>query len=781
MLAWKPSFAIIDHNLYPEYSVGEFAACVNRGGIRMTTYVVGESQAAISLAALMLAACGGGGGGVPPPTYTVAGTVSGLAGSGLVLTDNGGAALAVSSNGSFKFTSRIAAGSPYSISVKANPTDPIQLCVVSNGSGVAGSTNVTDVAVTCTTTPLALFAGNLAGPGTVDGVGAAARFNNPIGLAIDVGGDMYVADTDNHAIRKITPTGVVTTLAGQAGISGSTDGIGPEARFSSPEGIAIDTTGTIYIADTGNVTIRKVTPTGAVTTFAGTAGAPGADDGIGAAARFSDPIGLAVDAGGDVYVADSEVDTIRKITATAVVTTLAGQVGISGSADGIGAAARFNGPTGIATDAAGNVYVADRLNSTIRKVTPAGLVTTLAGQVEVSGIADGVGASAQFALPFGTATDAAGNVYVADNSGDSIRKVTSAGVVTTLASGLVSDSNLGIFNDTGLTIDPAGNLYIADTSSTIRKITPTGRVTTLAGRAAVSGSANGIGPAAQFTAPQGIATDAAGNVYVAEILTIRKITPTGVVTTLAKDPFQRAIDVATDVKGNVYVTEGTAVSKITPAGVVTTLAGVYGVVGSADGIGASAEFFAAQGVAADAAGNLYIADTENYEIRKITPTGLVTTLAGQAGNPGIADGVGAAAQFTYPWSIAIDPGGIIYVTDKLSHTIRRITATGVVTTLAGQPGVPGSADGIGAAARFNNPTGIATDATGNVYVADNISTIRRITPTGVVSTVVGVPGQVGFSAGALPGIIGYPNEIAISGTSLYITLYNGVAIVQGLQ
>jgi sugar lactone lactonase YvrE len=728
----------------------------------------------------LLNACGGGGGGNGAPSLVnVGGTVSGLAGSGLVLTNNGSDALAVSSNGSFVFASKIPVGSAFSVAVKGQPTAAIQICVANNGSGVARSTNVTDVAVTCTTTPLALFAGNLAGPGTVDGVGAAARFNNPIGLAIDVGGDIYVADTDNNAIRKVTPAGVVTTLAGQPGISGSADGIGPEARFSSPKGIAIDTTGAIYIADTGNVTIRKVMPTGAVTTFAGTAGAPGADDGLGAAARFSDPIGLAVDAGGDVYVADSNVDTIRKITATGVVTTLAGTVGIEGSADGIGAAARFFSPTGVAADLEGNLYVADRLNSTIRKVTPVGLVTTLAGQAGVSGVADGIGAAAQFSVPFSTATDAAGNVYVADNSGDSIRKITSAGVVTTVRSGLAS--NLGGFNDTGLTVDPLGNLYIADTSSTIRKITPTGVVTTLAGQAGVSGSANGIGPAARFTTPGGIATDAAGNVYVAEYQTIRKITPSGVVTTLAKDPFQSAIDVATDVEGNVYVTEGTAVSKITPAGAVTTLAGVYGVVGSADGIGASAEFFGAQGIGADAAGNLYIADSQNNTIRKITSAGVVTTLAGQPGISGSADGIGPAAQFTYPYSIAIDPAGTIYVTDHDSQTIRRVTATGVVTTIAGQPGISGSADGIGAAARFNGPTGIATDAAGNVYVADNgNNTIRKIAPAGVVSTVVGVPGQAGFNGGALPGVIGYPREIAISGTSLYITLYNGVAVVQNV-
>ena len=185
--------------------------------------------------------------------------------------------------------------------------------------------------------------------------------------------------TRNDTIRKITPAGVVTTFAGTAGQSGSADGTGAAARFTNPEGTAVDGAGNVYVADTFNDTIRKITPAGVVTTLAGTAGQGGSADGTGAAARFAFPTGVAVDGAGNVYVADTDNDTIRKITPAGVVTTLAGTAGQSGSADGTGAAARFNSPFGLAVDGAGNIYVADEDNDAIREITPAGVVSTLAG------------------------------------------------------------------------------------------------------------------------------------------------------------------------------------------------------------------------------------------------------------------------------------------------------------------------------------------------------------------------------------------------------------------
>jgi len=218
-------------------------------------------------------------------------------------------------------------------------------------------------------------------PGSADGTGSAARFNSPAGVARDSAGNTYVADTANSTIRKITPAGVVTTFAGLAGSTGSANGTGSAARFNGPAAVAIDSVGNIFVADTNNHTIRKITPARVVSTFAGLAGSPGSTNGTGSSARFSFPSALAVDTANNIYAADTGNSTIRKITPARVVSTFAGLAGSPGSTDGTGSAARFRFPAGVAVDRAGtgNIYVADTSNFTIRKITPAGVVTTLAG------------------------------------------------------------------------------------------------------------------------------------------------------------------------------------------------------------------------------------------------------------------------------------------------------------------------------------------------------------------------------------------------------------------
>ena len=322
---------------------------------------------------------------------------------------------------------------------------------------------------------------------TVTAAPPSAGFGAPWGVATDAAGNVYVADAGNHTIRKITSAGVVSTLAGLAGSSGSTDGMGNAARFNQPRAVAVDAAGNVYVADTANHTIRTITPAGAVSTLAGSAGSTGSVNGTGNAARFNGPWGVAVDAAGNVYVGDANNFTIRRITSAGVVSTLAGSAGIFGSADGTGNAARFNGTWSVAVNAAGNIYVVDQ-GSTIREITPAGVVSTLAGSAGSTGSADGTGSTARFNDPYGVAVDAVGNVYVADAVNNTIRKVTPAGVVSTLA-GLA-----GIFGSTdgagsaarfffprGVAVDAAGNVYVADTNNdSIRKITPAGVVTTFA-------------------------------------------------------------------------------------------------------------------------------------------------------------------------------------------------------------------------------------------------------------------------------------------------------------
>ncbi len=324
-----------------------------------------------------------------------------------------------------------------------------------------------------------------------------------------------------------------TTLAGQVGVGGCADGTGNQAQFRLPNSVAVDSVGNVYVADTGNNTIREITSNGTISTLAGVAGSHGAADGIGGNARFWAPFGIAVDGAGNVYVADAANNTIRKIAPNGVVSTLAGLAGHPGSNDGTGINARFRNPWGVAVDDAGNVFVADMSNDTIRKITPACVVTTLAGQAGMSGYANGFGSNARFNNPFAVATDNAGNVYVADSANDIIRKITPSGVASTLA-GLpgYTGSTDGNGNDArfrnpqGLAVDDKGNIYAADTgNNTVRKITPTGVVTTLAGLAGTPGSTDGVGADARFNSPDGVAVDNAGNIYVADVNnhTVRKM------------------------------------------------------------------------------------------------------------------------------------------------------------------------------------------------------------------------------------------------------------------
>jgi uncharacterized repeat protein (TIGR01451 family) len=644
------------------------------------------------------------------------------------------------------------------------------------------------------------FAGNAYGG---NGSGSQAIFNFPSATAVDGAGNVYVADTYNYTVRKITPAGVVTTLAGLAGEDGSTDGTGSDARFSYLSGIAVDSAANVYVTDFSN-TIRKITPAGVVTTLAGTPGVYGSADGTGSAAQFWQPWGIAVNSAGNVYVADQGNSTIRKITPAGVVTTIAGAAGVFGSADGSGSAARFNAPAAVAVDSAGNLYVADTGNQTIRKITSAGMVTTLAGTAGIAGSTDGTGAAARFYMPYAL-TVAGTTLYVADTFNTTIRKITSAGVVTTFAGTAGAFGNVNgtgsaarFNNPYGVAATSTGTIYVADARNMeIRKITPARAVTTFAGSATTDGggigSSDGTGRTARFNYPNGVAV-AGTTVYVADTYnsTIRKVTSAGVITTFAGTTgvpgstdgtgnaaqLDHPFGVAADKAGNVYVADtlNSTIRKITSDGVVTTLAGTPGVVGSADGSGSAAQFFYAFAVAVDGAGNVYVGDTNNFTVRKITPAGVVTTLAGLAGKHDYADGTGSDAGFGNLFGIAADSAGNVYVADNTYSTIRKITPAGVVTTLAGTPGISGSVDGTGSAARFNSPRGIAVDSAKNLYVSDqNNQTIRKITPAGVVTTLGGVAGSYGIADGTGPSArFMNPAGIAVanSGTLYVADSYN---------
>lgn len=613
---------------------------------------------------------------------------------------------------------------------------------------------------------------------SVDGTGSAAEFYLPRGVAIDAAGNVYVADSANHTIRKVTPAGVVTTLAGVPGSTGTASAT--PARFNEPFGVAVDSAGTAYVADTNNNAIRKVSPAGVVTTLAGGNGM-GSADGTGAAARFAEPRGIALDSSGNVYVADYENDTIRKVTPAGVVTTLAGAVNTPGFADGTGSAARFRSVNGIAVDGAGNLYVADAGNRAIRKVSPAGVVTTLVD-----------GSNGQLGEPRGVAVAADGTVYVADHGAHVIHRISPAGVVTRLAGTAPtpgsSDGASALFNrPSGIVIDGANGLVVADTTNcTIRRVTLAGAVTTLAGLAGRSASVDGVGAAARFEDPYAVATDGT-RVYVADATdhTIRRIDADGTTTTLAGKAaafgtndgtrtdarFNGPMGIAADSSGNVYVADSgnRTIRKVTPDGVVTTLAGTAGVRGSRDGTGPAALFANPTGVAVDGSGNVYVVDFESATLRKITPAGVVTTLAGSAGANGFVDGIGSASRFSLPIDVTVDTAGMIYVVDRNNHAIRKVTPAGVVTTLAGS-GSAGYANGSGTVATFKFPSGLAVDGAGNVYVADTDNqVIRRVTPSGEVSTVAG-SGLGSVDAPGTAAAFYDPKDVAADATGrIYVT------------
>ncbi len=317
----------------------------------------------------------------------------------------------------------------------------------------------------------ALFAGT-GEAGLINGSSSSAQFNGLAGVAADYQGNVYVADKANNIIRKITSDGTVSNFAG-SGTAGSTNGAAGTARFNAPSDVAIGPLGNVYVADSANHRIRKITPEGVVSTFSGS-GTAGSTNGVAGTARFNNPSGIAVDASGNVYVADTNGHRVRKIDTNGTASTLAGS-GTAGTTNALGTAARFNSPSGIALDKDGNAYVVDRASHRIRKVTSEGQVTTFVGTT--AGNVNGTGTAARFNGPTAVAVDASGNVYIADTGNNLIRKATPAGVVTTLSGSGTAGYNNGSagasqYNaPTGVAISPLGQLYVGDTANNrVRKV-----------------------------------------------------------------------------------------------------------------------------------------------------------------------------------------------------------------------------------------------------------------------------------------------------------------------
>lgn len=664
--------------------------------------------------------------------------------------------------------------------------------------------------------------------------GPAANFNGSQGVVWVSSSSTvaYVTDGYSYTVRKIdTATGTVTTVAGLAGTKGNTDATGTAARFGFLGGITSDGTN-LYVADTGNCTLRKIAPSGGATlatvtastavvsTLAGAGPGTGCGevDATGTAAKFNVPTGITTDTI-NLYVSDAMGQTVRKIapssgtlasmtSVNAVVSTLAG--GSVGSLDGTGTAAQFNSPNALTTDDT-NLYVADTNNHKIRRIAPSSgtlatmtaataAVSTLAGSI--AGDLDATGTSAQFNTPTGISTNASasfnGALFVAESNGQVIRKIVPSG--TTLAAMTSANAN----------------------------------VSTLAGTAAATGSADGTGTAASFRYPHAIAAAVGINsLLVADTdnHTVRQIAPVAgtlinMTSTNAVVSTRASTAVGTDGTGAAarfgrgdnaaYTTDGTylyvadasddTIRRVTIAsGAVITLAGAPGQIGTTDGTGIVARFNGPRGITTD--GNaIFVADSASHTIRKIAPitgytlatmtsaTAKVITVAGTAGSSGLTDGGGTGtatpALFHTPEGLTTD-GVNLYVSDTLNHEIRRIAATGVplaamtnstaqVTTLAGT-GATGNLDATGTAAAFSSPNGLTTDGIA-LYVDDTGNNeIRKILPAGgtlaaMTSANAAVTTLAGSTAGHADGsgataLFDMPTGITTDGSTLYVTDY----------
>ncbi len=532
-----------------------------------------------------------------------------------------------------------------------------------------------------------------------DGPAASARVSGATTPVVDTAGNIYFADSNNHRVRKITPSGTIFTVAGNGkyGFSGN-DGPAKEAQLYYPRSVAVDPDGNLYIADSYNRRIRKVTVDGKITAFAGDGGygwGAAGDTGKATNAQLASPGGLLFDAASStLYISDSSLNRIRKIGPDGTIRAMAGS-GESGFAGdgGMATGARLRNPACVAMDSSGNVYIADSSNHRIRKVTSAGIISTIAGRVHYGGDG-GPATSALLQLPEGVAVDQSGAVYFSDTWNNRIRKVTPDGTISTFAgtsesgdSGNGGPATAAKLNSPGpLAMDPSGNLYVATGGNRIRRIAPDGSaISAVAGTGSCCYSGDGgAATSAQFNYITALAIDSMGNVYAAD--------------------------------GSAY-----RVRKISVSGTVDTVAGTGTRGFSGDGgLATAAQIDYVRGLAFDKDGNLYIADSGNYRIRKMTPGGIITTVLGTGAYSLPADGSDAASSpIGYPYGIAFDRDGNLFMLQPNWSYISLVSG-GKLYRIGGNNRWIFAGEGVVATdASFRWPQHLAVDSAGDIYVSDH--------------------------------------------------------------
>jgi sugar lactone lactonase YvrE len=638
----------------------------------------------------------------------------------------------------------------------------------------------------------------VAGGGSSDNVPATSSPVAPSSVAVDSAGNLFIADFRNNRIRKVDTGGIITTVAGNGAASFSGDG-GPatSASLNNPQGVAIDGAGNLFIADFANSRIRKVDhATQVITTVAGNGTASFAGDGGPAtSAEVNSPVGVAVDSSGNLFIADTGNFRVRKVDHTSQnISTAAGNGTGASSGDGGPATSAGTEAETVAVDSSGNLFIADFGNNRIRKVDTGGTITTFAGNGTNGFTGDGGPAtSAELWTPRGITVDSAGNLFIADSNNFRIRKVDLSGNISTVA----GNGNFNFSGDggpatsagmapTGVAVDSAGNLFSADPAgpgqgeNRVRRIDhSTHVITTVAGNGNPSFLGDG-GPAtsASLQTPQGVAQDAAGNIFIADSNNslIRKVDTHGVITTVAgggtsgpgdggpatsaalASPAAVVLDAAGTGVLFIADTQNQRIRKVDLSGTITTVAGNGTNAFSGDGGPAtSANLNFPGGVAVDGAGNVFIADTTNNRVRKVDTGGTITTVAGN-GTFGFSGDGGPAinASLEGPDGVALNSAGDIFIADTSSQRIRKVDhATQTITTVAGNGTQAFAGDGGPAtSASLFNPFAVAVDNAGNLLIGDfGNQRIRKVNSNGIITTIAGngtasFSGDGGSAAGA---------------------------------